>query len=290
MVDIPARQLPIYAFEFLAAAAGLIVWWKFQFSRSAAAFRTTRLPFWNITATTFLLICVLVIAGCVIGGAVVQLLIFLLPKAAQPEAEFGLMLTNLGFHLGVFAGVLVAPKLAALLTSDLPSLPPPDETPAPFSPPLSLRGSIWAGILTFLAVLPAVGLISAVWQAALDALGIATERQEMLDLFGKTHEPGKLLLMITMATILAPLSEELTFRAGIFRFFRGRIPRVWAYVLPAAVFAILHRNLSVFAPLFALGLFFSLVYQRTGRILVTIIAHGLFNLNTVLVVLAGVNM
>jgi membrane protease YdiL (CAAX protease family) len=33
---------------------------------------------------------------------------------------------------------------------------------------------------------------------------------------------------------------------------------------------------------------FSLAYERTGRIAVPIIAHGLFNLNTIILILAGV--
>lgn len=289
MVDIAARQIPVYAFEFLAVGAGLVVWWKFQFSCESATFRTPRLPHWAITSTTFLLVCIFVIAGALIGGALTQLALFILPKSAHPNPDFSLMLTNLGLHLGVFATALVSPRFARALAFEAPPAPEPAQQPA-LAPPLSARASIWAGVLTFLAVLPLVGLVSLTWQALLDLAGIATEKQEMLDLFGKTQEPAKLILMTAMATVLAPLSEELAFRAGIFRFLRGRIPPIWAYILPAAFFAVLHNNLSVFVPLFTLGLFFSLVYQRTGRVLVTIVAHGLFNLNTVLVVLSGANL
>ena len=283
MVDIPARQLPIYAFEFLAATTGLGVWWRFQFSRSTAALRTTRLRTWNISATTFLLLCVQVIAGGVIGGVLFEVTLSALPKALQPDVDFHLMLTNLGLHLGVFAGVLISHRYTRDQPFDLTAEPSP-----PVHAPLSTKDAVGAGILTFLAALPLVWIVSFTWQATLEACGIATEKQDLLDLFGKTHDPAKLTLMIAMASILAPLTEELTFRAGFFRYLRSRLPRFWAYVLPAAAFALLHWNLSVFVPLFTLGLLFSLVYQRTGRILVTMIAHGLFNLNTVIVVLAGV--
>jgi membrane protease YdiL (CAAX protease family) len=40
--------------------------------------------------------------------------------------------------------------------------------------------------------------------------------------------------------------------------------------------------------LVALGIIFSLAYERTGRIGTTIIAHGLFNLNTIILILCGV--
>ncbi len=284
MVDIPARHLPIYAFELLALITGLGVWWQFQISRSTASVRVARLENWAIPATTFFLLCVQVIAGGIVGGALLKAIIGALPEAMQPDLDFQLMLTNLGLHLGVFAGVLVSQRL----TRDDPS--PIAEASTPAHRPISTKAAICAGVFTFLAALPAVGLVSFVWQRTLEACGISVEKQDLLDLFGKTQDPLKLGLMIAMAAILAPLTEELTFRAGFFRFLRGRLPRFWAYMLPAVIFALLHRNLSVFAPLLTLGLLFSLVYQRTGRILVTMIAHGLFNLNTVIVVLSGVSI
>jgi membrane protease YdiL (CAAX protease family) len=52
----------------------------------------------------------------------------------------------------------------------------------------------------------------------------------------------------------------------------------------------MHGNLVAFGPLFALGLVFAIAYERTGRIAVPIIAHGLFNLNTVVLLLAGIEV
>jgi len=41
-------------------------------------------------------------------------------------------------------------------------------------------------------------------------------------------------------------------------------------------------------PLFVLAVVFCLAYERTGRIETTIIAHALFNLNTFVLVAAGI--
>jgi membrane protease YdiL (CAAX protease family) len=54
------------------------------------------------------------------------------------------------------------------------------------------------------------------------------------------------------------------------------------------IFALLHGSATAFLPLFALGVFFALAYERTGRIAVPMIAHALFNLHTILLVMAGV--
>ena len=69
---------------------------------------------------------------------------------------------------------------------------------------------------------------------------------------------------------------------------RTRLPRWAALVIPSCLFGALHGNLASFAPLVALGIIFSLAYERTGRIATTMIAHGLFNLNTIALILCGV--
>ena len=38
-----------------------------------------------------------------------------------------------------------------------------------------------------------------------------------------------------------------------------------------------------------LGVVFSIAYERTGHIATTMIAHSLFNLNTIMLVLVGLN-
>ena len=57
----------------------------------------------------------------------------------------------------------------------------------------------------------------------------------------------------------------------------------------AIVFGALHGNYVAFLPLVAFGVILSLAYERTGSILVPMVAHSLFNLNTILLVIAGVS-
>ena len=52
----------------------------------------------------------------------------------------------------------------------------------------------------------------------------------------------------------------------------------------------MHTNLVSLAPLVALGVVFSLAYERTGRISTTILAHAFFNATTTLLILAGVDV
>jgi hypothetical protein len=61
-----------------------------------------------------------------------------------------------------------------------------------------------------------------------------------------------------------------------------------AFTVSAGLFAALHGNWVSSLPLFVLGLVFAAAYERTGRIAVPMLAHALFNLNTLLLVLCGV--
>ena len=131
-------------------------------------------------------------------------------------------------------------------------------------------------------------MVSLVWQGALQLCGIEAEKQDLIDLFANAKSPALLAFMIVLAAVIAPITEELLFRWGIFRYARTRAPRWIALLLPGVLFGALHANLASFAPLVALGIIFSLAYERTGRIGTTIIAHGLFNLNTIVLILCGV--
>jgi len=119
----------------------------------------------------------------------------------------------------------------------------------------------------------------------LEKLGLPVEQQELIELLTQ----GKSVVLVGLAVIVAPVSEELIFRAGLFRYARFRLPRWAALLLPACLFAALHTNLATFAPLVVLGVLLSLAYERTGNIVAPMIAHSLFNLNTVLLIFAGVD-
>ncbi len=136
--------------------------------------------------------------------------------------------------------------------------------------------------------LPLIGGIGLAWKTILEFFGHAASEQEMVDLFRNADDPALLGFMIFLAAVIAPVTEELIFRAGIFRYLRTRMPRALAFVLPSLLFAFLHGNVTALVPLFALGVFFAYAYDRTGNIAVPMIAHALFNLNTIVLVMAGV--
>jgi membrane protease YdiL (CAAX protease family) len=182
------------------------------------------------------------------------------------------ILINLGSQLGLLVGLAALPLK---LGHD------------PLVPPFT-RATLRAGVVTFLVALPIVTLVSAIWVPLLRLCGVPVEPQDALQLFLNTKPSVAFLVLIALAVIVAPVGEELLFRGILFRYLRTRLPRWAALLLPAMIFAASHQNIAAFAPLVALALVFSLAYERTGVITTSMIAHGLFNLHTIILVLAGV--
>jgi len=53
-----------------------------------------------------------------------------------------------------------------------------------------------------------------------------------------------------------------------------------AVIVSAALFSVIHIEVSVLLPLFVLGIVLALVYEETGDIRAPILFHGIFNLQT----------
>jgi membrane protease YdiL (CAAX protease family) len=103
----------------------------------------------------------------------------------------------------------------------------------------------------------------------------------------RSGDTASLAIMVVLAVVIAPVTEELVFRVGLFRWLRTRPLRGVALFVPAAGFAALHGYLAVFLPIVVLAVCLALAYERSGHPLVPITAHALFNLNTVVLLLAG---
>lgn len=255
---------------------GLVLWWPLIFSPAAIRRNTAPapLPPWEIELLPLVIAALaIILASGVIQSATWALAEHLYPKISDDGA---LLVQGAAFQ----GGLLLSGLTAAFALGRISPRPPPPTAPRP--------PTVLSAVLTFVASLPLLLAVSILWRALLDACGYNSPPQEIVELFARTGSRAEALLTAFLAVVVAPVTEELLFRAGLFRYLRARIPRPVAYIVPAAIFAALHNNLGVFAPLFVLGLVFSFAYERTGNIAVTMIAHALFNLNTLLLLVSGV--
>lgn len=251
--------------------AGIVTLWRVRLSPTARIKwqEPPVLPPWNIGLAEFGFALMVVLVGGVAGQIVATQIVghWELP----PDTK--MVLVGAGFQLGLLGGIGAAmfPRKQAR-----PSLPA--------GPPVVVLGAV-----TLLAAFPVLQFGNLGWVLLLEKLGIDTARQPLVDIFANAESPLLVGVMGILAVVIAPLAEELIFRAGLFRYLRSRVPRSVALILPALIFGSLHGNWVAFVPLFLLAIVLSLAYERTGRIAVPIIAHALFNLNTMLLLLAGVD-
>ncbi|GAB5562473.1 MAG: hypothetical protein SynsKO_41200 [Synoicihabitans sp.] len=280
--DIDGPLAVALAFQAVLLLAGIALLVRLIFSAWGKAFwkRSSPLTPWDISGSDFAFAMVLVIAMGVGGNFCGQAL----ATSFGGNPELALVFQGAGFQLGLLLGAILAAfnaRQKQIITSG--GATPRAATPLPINP--------WiGGAFALLAAFPVLTAINLVWTNALTTLGFETTHQEVVEIFSKLELPAARYGMMVLAVIVAPIVEEVIFRAGLFRFMRTRFPRWLAFGFPAAFFALMHGNLVAFGPLFALGVVFAIAYERTGRIMVPIFAHALFNLNTLGLLLAGVEV
>ncbi|MCX6956704.1 MAG: CPBP family intramembrane metalloprotease [Verrucomicrobia bacterium] len=241
--------------------AGLVLLWRVVLSpaaRAAARTRSSPLPAWEVLPSDFMIFLWLVFCG----GWLLPVLSSLMCGSFGIVDRAKMLVVNFASDGGMVLGVWAYQRFFARGSSL-----------RPFADSTTLRD----GAVTFLISLPVVVGAAYAWGGLLTLCGLPLDPQDAVDLFKKTSSPTQLTAMVVFATVVAPLTEELVFRAGIFRYARTRLPRWAALLLPACLFAALHHHLPSFAQLAALGIVFSLAYERTGRIGTAIVAHALFN-------------
>jgi uncharacterized protein len=211
----------------------------------------------------------------VFGGAfIASMAVGLTGKILSLENDPLVIVSTLGAHLGMLGGV------------GLFAASPHGRSERASS---ATTGVFRSGVATFLMATPLVYLAGIIWGGLLYLLGLPLERQLAVDIFVRVKSIPWLLVFAGTAVAIAPTTEEFVFRWGMFRFLRTRAPRWVVLVLPACLFATLHVDLPTYGQLAVLGIVFALAYERTGHIGTAIVAHALFNLNMLLLLLAGID-
>lgn len=269
-------NIALFVFEALLVICGLILLWRQALSSAGRARWRQPAPLapWLVGGPDFLLLAFLI----VVGGLAAQVASSLILGSLKLSTDTRLILANAGFQLGLLASVALLPLG---LSGPRPAVG-------------GLRRVLIDGFVTFLIALPVVSAVNLLSLAFLEFCGMPTQEQELLRLFERTDSPALLTLLVVLATIVAPIAEEVLFRGTIFRYLRTRWPHWLALLVPGLVFAALHVNwrtldgLASFLPLITLAIILALAFERTGRICTAIVAHAFFNLHSVILLFAGV--
>lgn len=88
---------------------------------------------------------------------------------------------------------------------------------------------------------------------------------------------ANLIFVAFTIVICAPIIEELLFRGVIYNFYKYRVGAGFGVILSGLMFGFVHLDPFRFIPLSLAGVILALVYENSGTILSSMIAHSVFN-------------
>lgn len=132
------------------------------------------------------------------------------------------------------------------------------------------------------ALLVTVGTLAASFCA--DAVtAVMPKMPEYLEEIMKSMTQGTLWVNLLSVSVFAPLFEEWLCRGQVLRGLLSHgVKPVWAIVLSAVFFAVIHLNPWQAVPAFILGCLFGYVYYRTGSLFLTMLMHCVNNTSAVI--------
>jgi len=179
--------------------------------------------------------------------------------------------------LGTHTGVLLA---AILIYHYQPGWPS--------AKPYTRSARAWAcGVDFYLMSVPLVWITAEAWANILKGLSyvgvsIQANPQPLVQIIQDVQDPMLLIVFCVIATVIAPLSEEFLFRAGLYRILKKACSQKIAACITSFIFACMHMNLLSFLPLFLIGLLLIQSYEATGCVRTPFIFHALFNAQNLL--------
>ncbi|MFL6541481.1 MAG: CPBP family intramembrane glutamic endopeptidase [Chthoniobacterales bacterium] len=208
------------------------------------------------------------ILACALG------LLFVLNAVAAPaNSEKILLQTN-----DLVANALISLALFVFVAAFLTVRGRAVNTLAGFSRLPFWRSFITAAVLLF-AAYPLLFLSDLLSQRVLH---LPSGRQNIVELFSGSETLQQRVVIIVLAVGIAPLVEEFVFRFFLYGVLRRYLGRFVGLISNAALFSAVHAHLPSAAPLFVLGACFTIAYEWSGSIVVSMTMHALFNSMTLI--------
>lgn len=139
---------------------------------------------------------------------------------------------------------------------------------------VSFLRALSIGMVLLLAAYPLIALAEWLMQRF---IGSGSSRQSIVELFAGSSTIGQRIMIIFFAVAIAPATEEFLFRFFLYGVLRRYFGRFFGLFGNSLLFAAVHTHLPSFAPLFVLASCFTLAYEWSGSILVSMSMHALFN-------------
>jgi len=137
----------------------------------------------------------------------------------------------------------------------------------------SARDFLTYGLFGGLGILALVMIISAL----IYQLQPGIKPQDFEQMLKTVNSTRGFLTMLLLGAVLAPLYEELLFRGMLYPAVRRYLGPTGGAIVAGLIFGLAHWDLWRTIPLVIGGTLFCYIYEKTGSILVTALAHGTWN-------------
>lgn len=107
--------------------------------------------------------------------------------------------------------------------------------------------------------------------------------QEGVLFYQETDEVFIRVLFAVSVVVIAPVVEEIVFRGYIYKVIKRYSGRVFAMLVSAVLFAVVHNTIPGFLPLAFLAVLLTISYEMKGSLWAPISIHALFNACTLIV-------
>lgn len=278
------QTLTVFEFGLLLAGVWLAGLLAFKPGFRRHWLNTNKLPFWDVTIAEFALYFLVLFSSGFVFQSILRMWLGTYINNSPDRAGLEIMIYGTGLDGGALVGWLLFPFVRRALYVDYGVNPATTPVPAPA---LSWDKTLLYAAGTLALSMPVLLALSVGWSFVLQKFGLPDVPQDTIAIFADTKSPVVIFGMLLVACGLAPMMEELLFRAGLYRFCRQKFGRGYALLISSVVFGAIHFNWAGFIPLAVLGAMLALVYETTGSIRVAIVAHAFFNLNTILAILSG---
>ena len=138
---------------------------------------------------------------------------------------------------------------------------------------ITLKRALSTAVILLLAAWPLIALADIITQKIFGR----SSKQEIVDFFNSSETMTQRVTIIILAIVAAPIFEELIFRFFIYGALRRYVGITAGLILNSLIFAAAHSHLPSALPLFVLAGCFTLAYEWSGSILVSMSMHALFN-------------
>jgi hypothetical protein len=147
-----------------------------------------------------------------------------------------------------------------------------------------LGRALIVGALAFAAFLPVQALLGLLTRWLMDQLDVPVDQHEIIAAYLLTPDQWVRTVLVLVALVGAPLSEEFLLRGTLQPGLRRRFGPWAAILLTALLFTALHGNMVDWPLLFVLALLLGWVYEHTNNIAAPITLHLFNNALTMLTV------